>query len=102
MRQKYAKTSTKTLDQKIDVVAQFHAHKISPRRIAYRTGINITLVNQLIDGHVHANRFNALLEKHRKNRRDQRIKQSFKLSGIAQAQLQDKIEAEYIHTIIEK
>jgi hypothetical protein len=97
----YSKTSSKSLHQQIDVVAQFHAHKIHPQRIAYRTGIDIELVNQLVDGNAHAPRFKALVAKHRKNRRDQRLKKSLRLKGIAQSDLQDEIESEYIQSVIE-
>jgi len=91
----YAKKTDKSLKQQIDVVAQFHAHKILPQRIAYRTGISLDLVNDLINGELHTSLFNSALARHRKNRRDQRLKQSYRLKGIAQAELQDKIMKEY-------
>ena len=43
----YAKVSEKSLRQQIDVVAEFHAYKIHPQRIAYRTGIEMDLVTDL-------------------------------------------------------
>ena len=70
MTVEYAKTSSKTLQQQIDVVAQFHAYKIRPDRIAYRTGIAIELVTGLIDGELHQRLFKAQLASHRKSRRD--------------------------------
>jgi hypothetical protein len=91
----YAKTSTKSLKEQIDVVAEFYAHKIPPLRIAYRTGVDIELVTQLVTGSSHQRLFNRLLARHKKARRDQRLKKSLRHKGIAQATLQDKIEQEY-------
>lgn len=99
---KYAKASHKTLQQKIDVVAQFHAHKIRAERIAYRTGIDIELVAGLVAGDSHQRLFKALLARHRKNRRDQRLQQSRRVKGIAQAELQDQIEKDYINSLVEE
>lgn len=95
----YAKTSDKSLNEQINVVAEFHAHKISPRRIAYRTGVNIELVTQLILGECHQRLFKALMGLHRKNRRDQLLSKSLRTKGIAQATLQDQIEQEYINSL---
>lgn len=91
----YSKTSEKSLREQIDVVAEFHAHKIQPQRIAYRTGIALTLVQGLINGEQHQQLFKYRLAAHRKRRRDQRLKQSRRIKGIAQADLQDQIEQEY-------
>ncbi len=93
----YSKSSDKSLQQQIDVVAHFHAYKIRPERIAFRTGINIELVTQLIAGDQHQRLFKALLTRHRQSRREQRLKQSLKVKGIAQAALQQKIEQEHLH-----
>ena len=98
----YAKQSSKSLREKIDVVAHFHAYKIRPERIAYRTGIEIELVTQLINGEDHQQLFKRLLATHRKNRRDQRLKQSLRTRGIAQAEMQDNIEKEYVASLIEE
>jgi len=95
----YAKSSDKPLKQRIDVVAEFHAHKIKPERIAYRTGIDFELVKQLVDGEAHQLLFKRLVAQHRKNRRDQRLKKSLRKKGIAQATLQDQIEQEYLETL---
>lgn len=95
------KTSSKTLQQQIDVVAQFHAYKIRPERIAYRTGIDLTLVTELISGDKHQRLFRALLARHRRDRRDQRLQKSRRIKGIAQAELQDQIEKDYINSLIE-
>jgi hypothetical protein len=91
----YAKTSEKTLKQQVSVVAEFHAHKIAPQRIAYRTGIAFDLVTQLINGESHQRLFTLFLARHRKARRDQRLHKSLRKKGIAQSELQNKIEVEY-------
>ncbi len=91
----YAKTSRKTLQEQIDVVAEFHAHQIRPERIAYRTGIALALVRELIEGDSHQALFRARLARHRRARRDQRLRQSRRHRGIRQADLQDAIEREY-------
>ncbi len=90
-----AKVSDKSLRQQIDVVAEFHAYKIHPKRIAYRTGIELDLVTELINGDSHQRLFKSLVARHRKSRRDQRLQKSLRKKGIAQAELQDKIEQEY-------
>lgn len=95
----YAKISEKTLNQQIDVVAEFYAHKIAAQRIAYRTGVKLELVVQLINGDSHPQLFKRLLALHRRKRRDSLIKRSYKTKGIAQASLQDKIELEYSSTV---
>lgn len=93
------KSSSKTLQQKIDVVAEFHAHKIPAQRIAYRTGIELALVTQLIAGESHQRLFKARLAAHRRARRDQRLQHSLRIKGIAQATLQDQIEQDYQQTL---
>ncbi len=97
----HAKTSHKSLYQQIDVVAEFHAHKIQPERIAYRTGIDFDLVSSLINGEHHQARFKHALARHKRARRDQRLKKSLRHKGIAQAELQDQIEAEYLQSLLE-
>ena len=89
------KVSQKSLREQIDVVAEFHAHRIHPNRITYRTGIDLELVQQLLNGETHQRLFKALLAKHRKARRDQRLQKSLRHKGIAQSELQDRIEQEY-------
>lgn len=91
--------SQKTLTEQIDVVAEFHAHKIAAHRIAYRTGIDLQLVTELLNGESHKRLFNRLLAQHRRARRDQRLQKSMRLKGIAQASLQDTIEQDYLETL---
>lgn len=94
-----AKQCDKPLRDQIDVVAEFHAYRIHPNRIAYRTGIDPELVTQLVNGEAHQRLFNALLARHRKARRDQRLRQSLRHKGITQSDLQDQIEQEYLQSL---
>lgn len=89
------KISTKSLREQVDVVAEFHAHRIQAERIHIRTGIALELVLDLIEGRQHQALFQQLLHRHRKRRRDQRLKQSLRHKGITQSDLQDQIEREY-------
>ena len=90
-----AKQSNKSLNQQISVVAEFHVHKIKPQRIAYRTGIDLHLVEQLINEQCHTALFKRLVNRHKKARREQRLKASLKLKGMARSQLQEKIERDF-------
>ncbi|MGK0500753.1 MAG: hypothetical protein ACJAYG_002407 [Oceanicoccus sp.] len=92
----YAKKCNKPLREQISIVAEFHAHKIAPQRIAYRTGVELELVMQLVREENHQRLFKHLLAQHRRARRDLRLKKSLRLKGIAQADLQDKIEEDYL------
>lgn len=94
-----AKTCIKTLQEQIDVVAEFHAHNIQPERIAYRTGIPLQLVQELVHGESHQRQFKQRLAAHRRARRDQRLRRSRRIQGIAQAELQESIEREYQQTL---
>ena len=92
----YAKHCDKTEHQQIDVVAQFHAYKISPNRIAYRTGISQDFVKALIAGDSHSRLFKHLLSSHKKARREQRLNKSLRLKGTRQLEQQVKIENEFM------
>jgi hypothetical protein len=90
----YAKKTEKSEREQLDVVAQFHAHRIAPVRIAYRTGIELDFVKALLAGELHPQLFNARVEWHRKARRAQRLKASLRKKGTAQLELQQRIEAD--------
>ncbi|MGK0442115.1 MAG: hypothetical protein ACJA0N_001922 [Pseudohongiellaceae bacterium] len=89
------KVSHKSLDEQIEVVADFHAHKIAPIRIAYRTGIDMQLVNQLLSGELKPRLFQYLLKQSRLKRREQRLKASLRHKGSGRLSLQDKIETDF-------
>jgi hypothetical protein len=82
-------------DQQIEVVAQFHAHRIRPNRIAYRMGIDIALVEALIAGEVEPQRFAALVERHRRQRYRDRMRDSSQQRGSGRYELQQQIEKEF-------
>lgn len=92
----YAKHCDKTEPQQVDVVAQFHAYKISPNRIAYRTGIALDFVEALVAGESHPRLFKHCLTRHKKARREQRLNKSLRLKGAQQLEQQVKIENEFI------
>lgn len=81
--------------RQVEVVAQYHAHRIRPNRIAYRTGIDIALVEALIAGEEQPERFAYLLARHRRQRFQQRMRDSSKKSGVSRYEFQQQIEREF-------
>ena len=81
--------------RQVEVVAQFHAHRIRPNRIAYRTGIDIALVEALIAGEEEPERFAAFLARHRRSRYQQRMRESSTERGVSRYELQQRIEQEF-------
>jgi hypothetical protein len=77
------------------IVAEFHAHKIRPSRIAYRIGIDIAFIEELIAGETEPERFAQLVNYYRKGRHQQRLKDTHVKTGIARYELQQKIEREF-------
>lgn len=88
------KQCNKSLDEQIEVVAEFHAHRIAPIRIAYRTGIDIELVKGLLAGEVKPALFNYLLKQAKIKRRDQRLKASLRYKGAQRRSIQAKIDSD--------
>ena len=76
------------------IVALYAANKIRPPRIAYREGIDITLVEALIAGEVEQDRFASWLDYYRKERRRERLQQTRKLIGSARFEQEARIEQE--------
>ncbi len=91
----YSRECTHDREQQIHIVAEFHAHKIRPSRIAYRVGIDIAFIEQLIAGEVEAERFPRLVAHYRRQRYHQRMRDSNSKKGITQYELQQKIEREF-------
>lgn len=77
------------------VVAQFHAHRIKPNRIAYRMGIDIAFVEALIAGEEEPQHFAALLERHRRQRYRDRMQESAQRAGAGRYELQQQIEQDF-------
>lgn len=91
----YSRECTHTREQQIHIVAEFHAHKIRPSRIAYRVGIDIAFVEELIAGETEVEKFPRLVAYYRRQRYAQRMHDSRVRSGIARYELQQKIESEF-------
>lgn len=81
--------------RQVEVVAQFHANRIKPNRIAYRTGIDIATVEALIAGEQEPERFEFYLARHRRARYQQRMEESTRERGVSRFELQQRIESEY-------
>lgn len=95
----YSRECTHSREQQIRIVAEFHAHKIRPSRIAYRVGIDIALIEALIAGEIEAERFPALVKRYRKHRYQQRMADTGKRSGVTRYELQQSIEREYVQEV---
>jgi hypothetical protein len=91
----YSRECTHSREQQIRIVAEFHAHKIRPSRIAYRVGIDIAFIEELIAGETEQEYFEQLVKHFRKGRYKQRLKDATRSSGVARYELQQKIEREY-------
>lgn len=91
----YSCECTYSREQQIHIVAEFHAHKIRPSRIAYRIGIDIAFIEELIAGETEAGRFAQLVKYYRQGRYQQRLRETQKSTGVTRYELQQKIEREY-------
>ena len=91
----YSRDCSHSREQQIHIVAEFHAHKIQPNRIAYRVGIDIAFIEELIAGEAEAGRFERLVAYYRKQRYAKRMKDSKRRNGVVQYELQQKIENEF-------
>ena len=83
-------------EKQTHIVALFHAYKIRPSRIAYRTGIDIALIEALIAGEEDLTLFSLLVASYRKNRYKKELDQADKLAGGSRFERQRLIEQEYI------
>lgn len=91
----YSRECSHSREQQIHIVAEFHAHKIRPSRIAYRVGIDIAFVEALIAGEVEQQRFDELLRYYHARRYQQRLRDTTARSGVARYEMQQRIEREY-------
>jgi len=92
----YSRECTHSREQQVRIVAEFHAHKIRPSRIAYRIGIDIAFIEELIAGETEPERFAQLVKHYRTGRYQQRLKDTQVKTGIARYELQQKIEHEFV------
>ena len=77
-------------------MAEFHAHKIRPSRIAFRVGIDIAFIEALIAGETEPERFLQLGKYYRTGRYQQRLRDSSRRTGVSRYELQQKIEREFM------
>ena len=82
-------------EEQIHIVAEFHAHKIRPSRIAYRVGIDIAFIEQLIAGEIEEERFPRLVAHYRRQRYKQRMRDSDRHRGASRYEQQQRIEREF-------
>ena len=92
----YSRECTHSREQQIHIVAEFHAHKIRPSRIAYRVGIDIAFIEELIAGEIEADRFPRLVAYYRRQRYQQRMRDSNSRRGISRYEQQQRIEREFL------
>jgi hypothetical protein len=91
----YSRVCTHSREQQIHIVAEYHAHKIRPSRIAYRVGIDIAFIEALIAGEEEVGRFDRLVAHYRRQRYHQRMKATSKERSIARYEVQQRIEREF-------
>ena len=91
----YSRVCDHSKEEQIHIVAEFHAHKIRPSRIAYRIGIDIAFIEELIAGEAEEGRFGRLVVHYRKQRYSKRMKDSKVKKGVGQYELQQTIIREF-------
>jgi len=91
----YSRECSYSREQQLHIVAEFHAHKIRPSRIAYRVGIDIAFIEQLIAGELEPERFPRLVAHFRRQRYQQRMRESGARRGTGRYELQQRIEREF-------
>ncbi len=77
----YACECSLTTDQQIDLVAEFHVHRIRPSRIAYRLGIDIAQVEAWLSGEQDSERFQRLITVHKKRKYQLQVRKADRLRG---------------------
>jgi len=91
----YSRECHYSRDKQMHIVAEYHAHKIRPSRIAYRVGIDIAFIEALIAGEEEPDLFPRLVTFYRRQRYKQRLNDSHARSGSARYQLEQQIEREF-------
>ena len=81
--------------KQIRLVAEFHANRIRPSRIAYRLGIDIALIDKLLAGEYQASFFTEQLAAAQGRRRDLRMRSSDQLRGQAGYEIRVKAQSDY-------
>ena len=91
----YSRECTHSREEQIHIVAEFHAHRIRPSRIAYRVGIDIAFIEELIAGEIEHDRFPRLVSHYRRQRYQQRMSESSIRRGGARYEQEQRIEKEF-------
>jgi len=91
----YSRECSYSRDEQVHIVAEFHAHRIRPSRIAYRMGIDIAFIEALIAGEEEPGRFEKLVTRYRKQRYLQRIQATNTRRGVARFEEEQKIQREF-------
>ena len=91
----YSRECTHSREEQIHIVAEFHAHKIRPSRIAYRVGIDIAFIEELIAGEIEQERFPQLVSYYRRQRYQQRMSESSVRRGVTRYEMEQRIEREF-------
>lgn len=81
--------------RQIELVAEFHAYRIRPTRIAYRLGIDIALIDALLAGDKEPERFQLLVNHFRKRRLSQRLRNAQSLRGQTAYELGQQAQREF-------
>lgn len=91
----YSRACTHSREEQIHIVALFHANKIRPSRIAYRVGIDIAFIEQLIAGELEQERFSQLVARYRRERYQDRMRESRSQRPGSRYETQQRIEREF-------
>jgi hypothetical protein len=91
----YSRECDYSREEQMHIVAEFHAHKIRPSRIAYRVGIDIAFIEELIAGESEAELFPRLVSHYRRQRFQQRMRDTSNRAAISRYEQQQKIEVEF-------
>ena len=77
----YACECTLSRHQQIELVAEFHVHRIRPSRIAYRLGIDIAQVEAWLSGEQDEQQFQHLMALHRRRKYQVQLHRADRLRG---------------------
>lgn len=85
--------------RQIELVAEFHAYRIRPTRIAYRLGIDIALIDALLAGDLEPRLFKALVNHFRKRRHQQRVSDASLLNGSLAYELKQRADTDLANEV---
>ncbi|MEC7569994.1 MAG: hypothetical protein VYE71_06460 [Pseudomonadota bacterium] len=68
-------------EKQIELVAEFHVHRIRPSRIAYRLGIDIAQVEAWLSGEQDSDRFQDLIRHHRRRKYQMQMRRAAQFRG---------------------